>query len=351
MAQTPRSGSRGVGRALEALGAALQLPSTPRFRSTVDAVDAIGSVLGSEPSAPHRPTLPEGPVADTGPSYAEAAAVRRVQASAESAVVARALEAIRVGTAELDLWGSGLSDQHVAVVLDAVRGSRSSIRTVDLGCNTIGEEALHALELLLALGDVRELKLGGNSIGDLALARIVKAMPRTSGGLELMSLEANCLTDAGVAELCSFLETDGCRSLTSLNVANNNLSAAAAHALQVALSAGNSRVRELHMRRNGMGDLGAFSLASLLRHKCCHLEILDFAENQVRLRVCPGSTVCLFICSSLIYPMHMYVFTNLFSLALYLRDRDRCVTHTNTHVHVSENQVSDGGAHQRWQKP
>jgi Ran GTPase-activating protein (RanGAP) involved in mRNA processing and transport len=106
------------------------------------------------------------------------------------------------------------------------------IRTVDLGCNTIGEEALHALELLLALGDVRELKLGGNSIGDLALARIVKAMPRNSGGLELMSLEANCLTDAGVAELCSFLETDGCRSLTSLNVANNNLSAAAAHALQ-----------------------------------------------------------------------------------------------------------------------
>jgi hypothetical protein len=272
---------RGAGRALEALGAALQLPSTPRFRRAVDAVDALGAEPGLEPSVAHHPPQPEGPGAPRGRSPVDAAAVRRCQAADESVVVARALAAIGAGTAEVDLWGAGLTDPQVATVLDAVRCSRSSIRTVDLGCNTIGEEALHALELLLALGDVQELKLGGNSIGDLALARIVKAMPRTRGGVELMSLEANCLTDAGVEHLCSFLTTDGCRSLTSLNLANNSLTAEAANALLAALSEGKSRMRELRMRRNSVGDLGVFALASLLRRDSCHLETLDVSENQV----------------------------------------------------------------------
>jgi hypothetical protein len=40
----------GAERALEALGAALQIPSTPRLRTTVDAVDAIGAAPGRESS-------------------------------------------------------------------------------------------------------------------------------------------------------------------------------------------------------------------------------------------------------------------------------------------------------------
>lgn len=155
--------------------------------------------------------------------------MRRAEASAESAVVARTLDSIVARTmAEVDLWGASLSDMQVSVVLDAVCANSGSIRTVDLGRNTVGEEALRSLEHLLAAGDIKELKLSGNGIGDAALARIASAMPRTNEGLELLSLEANCLTDAGIEHLCHVLVSDGCRSLTSLNLANNKLTAPAA---------------------------------------------------------------------------------------------------------------------------
>lgn len=169
---------------LEALGSALQLPSTPRFKQAVDAVEMYGAERGSEPSRPHRAPLEEaldGCSRDQDElvlqrSIGDAAAARRAQASAENKIVASTLNAIQTTAAEVDLWGAALSDMQVSVIADALLARRAGIRLVDLSRNTIGTEALASLEYLLALGDVHELRLSGNGIGDAALSRICCAL-------------------------------------------------------------------------------------------------------------------------------------------------------------------------------
>jgi len=178
---------------LEALGAALQLPSTPRFRRTVDAVGALQGTQedslvthishGADPSTPHRPLQEQEAALTHWLSPGELAAARRAQASLDSSVVASTLDAVAAGTDEIDVWGAALSDMHLSVVLDAVRDSASrSTRALDIGRNAVGPEALASLERLLQTSGVQELKLSGNSIDDVSLARLTLALSHANRG-------------------------------------------------------------------------------------------------------------------------------------------------------------------------
>ena len=272
---------------MEAIGAALQLPSTPRFQRTVDAVDAIGASPGVEPSTPHCPRLGDSTVHHSSTaevaSPACRAAVRRAQASLESSTVARTLDSIAGGADEVDLWGAGLSDLQVSVLLDALRERGSSVRTVDLSRNAIAEDSLDSLESLLVQGIVVELKLSGNSVGDAALARIGGALQRARGSdLAHLSLEANCITDAGVERFCAAIETMEYNPLRTLNLANNMLTAAAARRLLSSLRE-HCNVHELNLRRNNLGDEGATEIAEALRQDRYPraLAKVDISENHV----------------------------------------------------------------------
>lgn len=285
---TPRS-HRGAGRIFETLGAALQLPSTPRFQRTADAVDTIGASPGVEPSTPHCPRLEETPEHDVHDSAktnspSDRAVVRRAQASMESTTVARMLDSIAAGADEVDLWGAGLSDLQVSVLLDALRERNRTVRTVDLSRNTIAEESLDSLERLLVQGRVVELKLNGNSVGDAALVRVGRALQRSLGSaLAHLSLEANCITDAGVESFCALIQTmECCDSLRTLNLANNKLTAAACRDLLSSLLV-HCSVQELNLRRNNLGDDGATDIAEALRHDRypCALAAVDISENQI----------------------------------------------------------------------
>ena len=306
----PRSprGAVSAGALLETLGAALQLPSTPRWKRAVGSVDHLGSVAGKEPSAPHRPPGIEDQEHRAGASDellaalpaspGDHAAARRAQAAGESALVARALDDIRAGAGEVDLWGGGLSDLQVSVLLDALCGSRADLRVLDLGRNTIGEESMCSLERFLETRrDLEQLRLCGNSLGDAAVARLSRALLCARQGgrgsrLTLLSLDANLITDKGAAELTSAIAAGALQSLTALHLANNKLTGASVLGLLKALSAswppgcgsageGSRGLCELNVRRNSLGDPGACGVAALLQQRRCEVEALDMADNMI----------------------------------------------------------------------
>jgi Ran GTPase-activating protein (RanGAP) involved in mRNA processing and transport len=196
-------------------------------------------------------------------------------------MVADTLDSLERGAVEVDVWGASLSDMQVSVLLDAVLKRRGCIRSVDLGRNTIGEEALESLEQLLSLSDVQEMKLSGNSIGDEALLRISCALTRANSSLTHLSLEANCLTDTGVSELCHSMRADACQSLTSLNLANNKLTARCAHTLLAALADSGCMLQHLNLRRNILGDDGMRAVASHLQRHTCYMQSLDISANNI----------------------------------------------------------------------
>mmetsp|Transcript_8227 Transcript_8227/g.12635 ORF Transcript_8227/g.12635 Transcript_8227/m.12635 type:complete len:367 (+) Transcript_8227:163-1263(+) len=179
------------------------------------------------------------------------------------------------------------------------------VHSIDLRCNSIGDEGAFALSklfmkenkiqhlaiqnnyigpsgvtvLVSSLGDnatLQSLDLGTNNIGDegaLAIGKLLK----TNNSLKVLNLWSNDLTEAGIQVISYGLKENF--SVEVLNLGSNSVGDAGAASLAEALEQ-NSSLRSLHVTNALIREDGAKDLARALIHNRS-LTVLDIMHNLI----------------------------------------------------------------------
>ena len=119
---------------------------------------------------------------------------------------------------------------ELIAIADALKNN-SSVLSIDLGGNLIGDAGAEALACVLMRPDcsVQTLDLKANRIGDTGAVAIAEALRRPDCSVQTLDLENNQIGAAGAAALAETLKTN--RSVRTLDLSSNLIGAACAAAL------------------------------------------------------------------------------------------------------------------------
>ena len=129
-----------------------------------------------------------------------------------------------------------------------------------------------ALAKVLPDTSITTLYLGLNLIGDARAQALADALPKTS--ITSLSLKSNQIGAAGAQALAKVLPDT---SITSLNLGNNQIRNAGAQALAEALH--NTSITSLNLQSNQIGDVGVQDLAKVLPGTS--ITTLNLGSNQI----------------------------------------------------------------------
>jgi len=175
--------------------------------------------------------------------------------------------AIRRGEiTELDLSNKGLQLPDALILAAAFKAvPDGSLLTLLLASNRITAKGAAALA---SCRSVHSLNVADNDLGPKEAARLARALKAPSSSLGSLDLSHNRIGDAGAAALAEVLEVPGIeRSLTrlsTLDVSYNGIGADGAAALAEALKVPHSALRTLGLTGNRIGPAGAAALAEAL---------------------------------------------------------------------------------------
>ena len=120
---------------------------------------------------------------------------------------------------------------------------------------------------------IRALWLEGNNLSSgFDLANLLDASPC----LQVLSLNHNCLTDVGVAQLASVSRC----SLRELWLDSNGLTSAAGPSIGKILSSWSS-LQQMYLNGNRIGDEGFNCMIWALTSSHCNLEVLSLNRNEI----------------------------------------------------------------------
>ncbi|CAK0840109.1 unnamed protein product [Prorocentrum cordatum] len=209
-------------------------------------------------------------------------------ALAKSLLQLRDLQMLSLGNS------SGIGDAGVAAVCRAL-GAQAPMRELRLHRGSLGSEAATALgESLPQLRDLQVLRLEDNrGLGDAGGAAVCRGLSAQGAGVTLRELYLrNCSLGAGAAEALSRLLSQA-RGLEMLDLGSNpGLSDAGGAAVcrSLAVPGSVAPMRELRLRKCGLGAETAEALAGVLPQLCV-LQVLDLNWNP-GLGDAGGVTVC-----------------------------------------------------------
>ncbi|XP_074548344.1 NACHT, LRR and PYD domains-containing protein 12-like [Halichoeres trimaculatus] len=179
-----------------------------------------------------------------------------------------------------------LSDIHGEYVASVLKSNPSHLRELDLSWNKLGDSGVELLSAGLGSPHCRveALRLNGCSLSQKCCASLASALKSNPTHLRELELEYNELQDAGVEQLCGFLESPLCR-LEILSLWNCCLTEVGCAPLASALKSNPSYLRKLELRANEPQDPGVKLLCGFLESPLCRLETL-------RLDACTLTEVC-----------------------------------------------------------
>ncbi|XP_072895020.1 ribonuclease inhibitor-like [Hemitrygon akajei] len=181
---------------------------------------------------------------------------------------------------ELELADNELRDSGVKLVTKALRNPECKIQR--LGLRSVGLTAAGGVHLGSALSTNRsliELDLAKNKLGDSGVKQVSAALRNPGCKIEKLCLDFVSLTAAGVVDLVSALSTN--RSLTELDLANNELGDSGVKLVFEALRSPECKIQKLCLRSVGLTAAGVVDLASVLSTNRSLTE-LDLGGNKLR---------------------------------------------------------------------
>ena len=155
--------------------------------------------------------------------------------------------------------------------------ANTSLTTLDLSQNSIGDEGATSLSQALALNtSLTTLTLSQNSIGAEGATTLSEALAvKTS--LTTLHLSWNSIGAEGATSLFQALAVN--TSLTTLTLSHNSIGAEGATSFSQALAL-NTSLTTLHLCRNSIGDEGATSLSQALKVNTS-LTTLKLSHNSI----------------------------------------------------------------------
>jgi Ran GTPase-activating protein (RanGAP) involved in mRNA processing and transport len=164
----------------------------------------------------------------------------------------KALEAINNDEAILDLSDKHLDIKELRVIFNGLK-SNSSVKTIYLGNNQIGDEAIELLAELMAVNQsIVNIDLGNNNISHKGIATLAESI-KNSNSLANINLEGNKIDDQSVLLLSESLLQN--KSIITLNLGNNNIGLDGAEAIKEVLAV-NQYITNLDLSDNHLGDQG-----------------------------------------------------------------------------------------------
>ncbi|XP_015258060.1 PREDICTED: NACHT, LRR and PYD domains-containing protein 3-like [Cyprinodon variegatus] len=186
----------------------------------------------------------------------------------------------------LRLWGCCLSENSCASLGSALKSNPSHLTELDLNRNKdlkdAGvEELCHFFKRSLCRLNI--LKLGNCSLSERSCTSLGSALKSNPFHLTELDLSENRLKDAGVEQLCGFLQTPNCK-LQILRLWRCSLSEISCASLVSALKSNPSHLTELDLSRNDLKESGVQQLEDLVKSPDFELKTVKWRMISVEER-------------------------------------------------------------------
>ncbi|XP_066500610.1 NACHT, LRR and PYD domains-containing protein 12 isoform X2 [Hoplias malabaricus] len=177
---------------------------------------------------------------------------------------------------DLSLDRCDLSGECIAVLSSALSTSLSKVKKLNLSWNGLGEHTLETLSRALQSGrsSLNALLLFDCEMTDSCCPSIVAILQSHSCSLTELELSVNELDESGGLLICDALRSPSC-PLEKLRLGRCELTEQVFRTLGSVLVLGTSKLKELNIGLNNVGDAGAKHIWQALKHTHCKLQHLD----------------------------------------------------------------------------
>ena len=181
---------------------------------------------------------------------------------------------------KLNLHSCSITDEQLLPMVRALR-EHHSLEELHLDRNRIGNDGCGAIATLLIdpISNLHSLDLSNNLIGVDGANTLANGLANNTKLRELYLRNNNRLGNAGCETIATLLR-DPNSNINQIDLGDNDIDYEGAIALANGL-ANNTKLRELYLRNNRIGNVGCETIATLLRDPNSNINHIDLAGNSI----------------------------------------------------------------------